>query len=262
MKITSLVFSLLLASVALLSCSGGGSQPDDSISDTPSTSPAVTQLPVDVSESVGAQSQPSPATVQTSQSDREYLITLYNAAGGPSWINSANWLSNTPISEWHGVTSDREGNVIIMDLHDNQLIGQLPSELGNLANLVSLDLSENNLAGEIPRELGNLSKLEFLKLYENSFTGEVPRELARLTKLKRLELGDNQLVGEIPRELGSLPELEVLGIEKNNLSGAMPRELGNLTSLEILDLEKNQLVGTIPRELGNLFELEWIFSSR
>ena len=38
--------------------------------------------------------------------------------------------------------------------------GEIPEELGNLANLRSLELMGNQLSGEIPAELGNLTSLE------------------------------------------------------------------------------------------------------
>ena len=43
--------------------------------------------------------------------DRGTLVTFYNATGGDSWTNNANWLSSTPIRDWHGVTTDGSGRV-------------------------------------------------------------------------------------------------------------------------------------------------------
>ena len=56
----------------------------------------------------------------------------------------------------HGVTTDDNGRVIELDLWNNQLSGEIPPELGNLANLTRLSLSTNQLSGEIPPELGSL----------------------------------------------------------------------------------------------------------
>lgn len=64
-----------------------------------------------------------------------------------------------------------------LDLSYNQLTGEIPVELGNLARLWSLDLSNNQLTGEIPEELGNPTYLGALYLSNNQLTGCVPATL-------------------------------------------------------------------------------------
>ena len=42
-----------------------------------------------------------PSMAQTSpETDREALVALYNATGGPNWDSSGNWLRDVPIGEW------------------------------------------------------------------------------------------------------------------------------------------------------------------
>ena len=94
--------------------------------------------------------------------DRAALVALYNATDGPNWSTSANWLSDRPLGEWYGVTTDGNGRISILILDENNLSGQIPSELGNLTNLKDMRLHENNLSGQIPSELGNLTSLENL----------------------------------------------------------------------------------------------------
>ena len=106
--------------------------------------------------------------------DRDVLVALYNATNGASWTNSTNWLSDRPLSEWHGVTTDAYGRVTELNLIDNELSGSIPSELGNLANLTELNLSSNQLSGSIPSELGNLTNLTLLWLADNQLSGCVP----------------------------------------------------------------------------------------
>ena len=57
------------------------------------------------------------------------------------------------------------------------MTGEIPSELGNLANLQWLHLSNNQLTGEIPSELGNLANLQWLSLSNNQLEGCIPRGL-------------------------------------------------------------------------------------
>ncbi len=125
-----------------------------------------------------------------------------------------------------------------------------------MANLQRLDLSGNQLQGEIPPELGNLANLEFLDLGQNQLRGEIPWELGDLAYLETMGLATNQLDGEIPSVLGDLARLKTLYLFQNELRGEIPPELGNLTALERLDLQDNLLEGSIPQELGNLPNLE------
>ena len=102
---------------------------------------------------------------QTSpQTDRETLITLFEATDGPNWDDNDNWLTDRPLDEWYGVEMDDDGRVIVLGLTDSELRGDIPAELGNLVNLELLFLYDNQLSGEIPAELGNLASLEWLNL--------------------------------------------------------------------------------------------------
>ena len=222
---------------------------------------------------------------EDSLDDREVLVQLYNAMDGENWRNSANWLTERPIREWHGVTNDASGRVTGLLLEWNGLAGEIPKELGSLSNLKRLEFGNNQLTGEIPRELGNLSaletllldsdssyagglsggipkelgslsKLEVLNLRFNLLTGEIPAELGNLTSLNTLLLGYNRLTGEIPAELGGLSNLINLEIVYNGLTGEIPAELGNLSNLTRLLLGHNQLSGEIPKELGNLSNMK------
>ena len=195
----------------------------------------------------------APATAIPTQA-RDALVALYNATNGPGWKNNANWLSEAPIRQWHGVATYC-GRVIGLDLRDNNLAGPIPPELGNLSDLELLYLSENQLTGPIPPELGNLSNLELLYLSENQLTGPIPAELGSLSKMGSLHLGHNQLSGKIPPELGNLSDLGLLYLSENQLTGPIPAELGSLTSLTQLELTGNQVTGPIPAELGSLSKL-------
>ena len=76
-----------------------------------------------------------PAASGSVETDREALIALYNATDGENWRNIDNWLSDAPLGEWKGVTTDDNGRVITLALDKSDLSGEIPAELGNLANL-------------------------------------------------------------------------------------------------------------------------------
>ena len=202
---------------------------------------------------------PGAAKVGSAVSDREALVALYNATNGAQWKNNTNWLSDEPLSEWYGVTTDADGRVQGLVLERNQLSGSIPSELGNLTNLQGLSLVGNQLSGSIPAELGSLTNLQWLYLGGNQLSGNIPAALGSLTNLEGLSLYTNQLSGSIPAELGSLTNLQWLDLEENQLSGSIPAALGSLTNLELLYLEENQLSGSIPAALGSLTNLERLY---
>ena len=192
------------------------------------------------------------------ESDRAVLVAFYNATGGPNWTDNTNWLSNEPLSEWHGVTTNDDGRVTELSLYGNQLTGKIPPELAQLTQLTRLGLEGNQLTGEIPPELAQLSQLEDLWLCCNQLTGEIPPELAQLSQLTNLNLWGNQLSGEIPPELAQLSQLGWLSLNSNQLTGEIPAELGQLSQLEWLQLDRNQLTGEIPSELGQLTQLTFL----
>ena len=92
--------------------------------------------------------------------ERAALEVLYHSTSGAYWTNHTNWLSTTPLSEWHGVTVDNNGCVTHLDLSNNQLRGHLPAQLGNLVHLEGLDISGNQLTGIIPPSFTNLAALK------------------------------------------------------------------------------------------------------
>ena len=76
--------------------------------------------------------------------DRAALVALYNATDGPNWVDNTNWLTDAPLGEWYGVSTDAAGRVVRIDLRgwwDNEarqyvnhgLRGELPA-LGHLSN--------------------------------------------------------------------------------------------------------------------------------
>ena len=162
---------------------------------TPVPSPTATDAP-----GTAAATAP-PAVSGSAETDREALVALYNATNGENWFRSDNWLSDAPLGESYGVTTNDDGRVIALVLDANNLSREIPAELGSLSNLGSLSLDSNELSGEIPPELGSLSNLEWLILDANDLSGEVPPELGSLSNLTALDLRGNDLSGCVPSSL-------------------------------------------------------------
>ena len=119
----------------------------------------------------------------TDQSDRAALIALYEATDGDNWQYNTNWLTDSPLNEWHGVSTDEDGSVTELDLPANNLSGHIPPEIGHLVELTFLHLTSNRLTGTVPSELGKLTGLEFLTLDDNRLWGELPDSMTALTRL-------------------------------------------------------------------------------
>ena len=197
--------------------------------------------------------------VPLAEVDREALTALYRSTNGGNWSNNDNWLSDEPGNRWHGVTTDLDGHVVVLDLRDNRLNGEIPPALGDLVNLRELRLDGNMLQGEIPSELGDLADLEEIRLRDNRLRGEIPPQLGNLSKLSVMDLARNDLSSTIPGELGNLTNLTQLSIWGNGLSGEIPPRLANLTRLAVFSVGRNELTGEMPAWLGELTRLQTLF---
>lgn len=111
---------------------------------------------------------------------REALDAFYFALGGSQWERDDNWRSDTPLSQWFGITTDNDGRVTAINLPRNQLAGTLPARIGALIHLQELDLSDNDLSGTVPPELANLANLSTLYLAGNRLTGCLPASLRQI----------------------------------------------------------------------------------
>lgn len=67
---------------------------------------------VSASDQAMSSQYPEEMAAQTSVGDLVALISLYNATDGPNWSNNTNWLSEMPLGEWYGVTTDSGGRVV------------------------------------------------------------------------------------------------------------------------------------------------------
>ncbi len=163
----------------------------------------------------------------------EILASLYNGTGGSRWTRNGNWLTDSPLSSWHGITVE-DSLVTGLDLSGNGLAGPLPSVIGEFLDLRDLNLSDNVLSGALPAGIGDLERLETLDLEGNQFSGTIPDRLSRLGSLVHLDLGGNRFSGRIPHRLGRLSALERLDLSDNDMEGALPGTLTDLGALEEL----------------------------
>ena len=207
--------------------------------------------------------------------ERLALAALFNATDGPNWEGNDNWLSDAPLSEWFGVTTEFYGSVIGLDLGWIGLNGELPEELGNLENLETLLLTGNDLSGCVPGALiSGLHKLEQHDLFElgipicqDAYLEErealaailraFDREEEIIDGVRRSSLykGVTGVTGVTVDEDGWITGID-FGHEE--VGGEIPPELGDLSNLTYLDLGDNEITGSVPVELAKLTKLTYL----
>ncbi len=218
----------------------------------------------------------------------EVLVDLHNQTNGRYWKNRTNWNSARPFGDWYGVSTNEAGQIIELNLADNNLEGVITSRFGKLIHLERLDLSGNDrLYGKIPRDYMKLD-LVYLSLEGTqmcapadsdfqSWLTEIPVYIVTECKVSDTDytvlselfvamrgtnwndrtnwLTENPLDtwhGVTLNADGRVSELDLSG---NNLSGTISAEVAELSDLTVLDLSRNDLSGSIPRELGELSNL-------
>ncbi|KAH0763191.1 hypothetical protein KY290_019264 [Solanum tuberosum] len=106
-------------------------------------------------------------TSQTNDLDVEAIMNVKSTYGVKK-----NWQGDPcgPVADiWKGVTCNFDGDlptIISLNLSSNQLTGEVPANLSQLAFLQELDLSNNQLTGKVP---ANLAQLPFLKKLYDEF---------------------------------------------------------------------------------------------
>ena len=98
-------------------------------------------------------------------------------------------------------------NLSTLYLHNNQLVGPLPSHVSGL-NLIDLFLSSNSLNGTLPSWLFSLPSLEILRLDDNEFIGEIGE--FKYNSLGYLDLGYKLIISYKAPYLGQFLDLWTL----------------------------------------------------
>ena len=163
------------------------------------------------------------------QLEREVLVSWFEETGGGTWINSDGWLTEAPLGEWYGVTTNEFGRVVAIDLEDNNLIGEIPNALGRLSKLSGVHLSGNAITGCVPISLLNLPTNDFGDLMLDQCGVHFPDYWLKTAMLQRLG----------KEEGAEVSIAEMAALESLDLSWAFIRDLEglqyatNLTSLTL-----------------------------
>ena len=78
-------------------------------------------------------------------------------------------LSDAPLDNWPGVRADANGRVIGLILNSRDLTGEIPPELGSLANLEQLWIHRTQLSVCVPSSLQGQLDMDRSKLGDLPF---------------------------------------------------------------------------------------------
>lgn len=251
------------------------------------------------------------SNAQCHLNDWTALKALYESTNGDNWTDNSGWeivtLDVPPIdcdlTTLYGVTADRycilvDGDdiacyndyiVIVLDLSNNNLIGTIPTEIGNLQFLTDLFLYNNQLTGCYPNEINQLCN----QLSSNSNTNSAISEgnslntiwadfcstangvcspttncrqtdsIALLSIYQSLKPNNgwdfsqsiDNWSGVTLNENGCVDRLD---LEEYHLNGVIPSTIGNLSEITYLNLSQNYITGFIPEQIANLTNLEFL----
>ncbi|MFQ6623303.1 hypothetical protein Gotur_002993 [Gossypium turneri] len=172
----------------------------------------------------------------------------------PDWIWKPIDLARLNLSQNFLVGFERPlknitSSVEILDLHGNQLQGEIPI----LSNAAYLDYSNNNFNSVLPAQIGDsLQYAFFFSLSNNNIQGSIPESICNTKYLEVLDLSNNSLSGPIPQCLFQMNRsLGVLNLRRNNLSGIISDTSSKSCQLQTLNLNQNRLEGKVPNSLVN-----------
>jgi hypothetical protein len=172
------------------------------------------------------------------------FVAFYNNLNGASWTNKTGWEEGAvgedcDICQWYGVTCNNNGEVIGLNLSDNNLSGSLNNSIDTFTNLLNLDLSYNNLSGPLPEDIGNLSTLKTLRLNNNNLDQQMTDNLRNLRSLVHLDLSYNQFSGTTPLYIGYNSNLDYIDFSNNQLSGCIDQSLYYKCDISYISLAGN-----------------------
>lgn len=152
----------------------------------------------------------------------------------------------------------------VLDLSDNNIMGQLPLDIPVNTKLMYLALSDNILTGSLPPTIDQLQALHHLDMTGNDLSGPIPTALASMPKLTYLFLSENGFTeGPIPDFISSMHQLRELSLSSTSRTGTLPQQwLGGLDHLILFDVSYNKIGGSIPANIWNLPKLSYLLLNR
>jgi len=187
---------------------------------------------------------------------RYAVMVFFYSLSGEDWGCKDGFESEIHECDWYGIYCNLKDQVIEIKLMQNQLQGELPSEMAIFTLLEKLILHQNNISGSIPSCIVDFKNLTELYLFDNELSGRIPPDITRCGNLKRINIHNNEISGTISNSFQDLVRLNILNLSENKLTGTIPTSIGSMPSIQELKLDYNELNGIIPSELGNAITIK------
>ncbi|KAK1744750.1 hypothetical protein QTG54_004041 [Skeletonema marinoi] len=127
-------------------------------------------------------------------------ITLLRMPEVGGRLHECHWVKKSLEDHFWGILS--------IESESDQRVGV--TKCNNDMEVIELRLADLNLVGPVPSALGDLDELRYLSLDGNNFSGSIPDVFTGLTNLERVYLNFNEFNGVMPSSLCFLREEGVL----------------------------------------------------
>ena len=95
----------------------------------------------------------------------------------------------------------------ILNISDCNFFGKISTKLWDFRNVILLDLKNNRLSGELPKPTDNFFMvLLYFHASANNLSGEIPAQFARLQMLQFLDVSENPLMHDTDMDEKNLPK--------------------------------------------------------
>jgi Leucine-rich repeat (LRR) protein len=122
-----------------------------------------------------------------------------------------------------------------IQLEKNSISGSMPSDLRFLTNLQILDMHYNELVGQLPQLP---SSIVYFSAATNHLTGPIPDGWNQLVNMQTIGLAFNALTGGIGSVV-AMAKLRVVYLRDNHFDGLVPIGVAALSHCAALDLQNN-----------------------
>jgi hypothetical protein len=144
-------------------------------------------------------------------------VMYYTTEGKESWTNTTNWLNpNAMHCDWYGITCCKD--FLFSPVCADPLVDQY--------GITELDLHNNSLMGPIPSTVPLLNDVQAVWFSQNYLNGTVPIDFVDGTnnnkKLLKVYLHHNQLEGTIPDIVSGETIIDNYYVHGNNFNGSWP----------------------------------------